>query len=56
MRRTKRWKRGSDLSGSHGGQLPSRAASGYLTYHGTLTVIPPPPFQARVEYRGVICP
>jgi hypothetical protein len=32
------------------------AASGNLTYQGTLAVIPPPPFDAEVEYRGVICP
>lgn len=32
------------------------AQSGNLTYHGTFDVAPPPPFDARVEYHGVICP
>lgn len=32
------------------------AQAGNLTYHGTLNTSPPPPFDSRVEYHGVICP
>jgi hypothetical protein len=32
------------------------AQAGNLTYHGTLNTTPPPPFAARVQYHGVICP